>query len=362
MFKSIENYKINIDKSFEENHKLYNDSFNKKVGNISFRVLPPSDVSFYQKIDLCSYNFDTDIDKYANDLIELLDKSYLERIKIDDNMLPAVFPILGIGDYSAFVAGDITFQPDTSWGEHVLQNIDDWKKLPHLGTSPWYKRFLDISEQLIIRSFKQGIPFMRGFFSPLDLAHALRGEDIYYDFYDEPAKLHELLNFCAEATIKFAEDIYNLVDKYYKNTKYGTWYTKKQINMSEDIACMISGEAYREFCRPHTQKVINHFGTGYMHCHSRAMYLVKEICDLDNVVHLWLATDPNQPRPIDHIDQLVKDSNSVVIAIDCGNFEEIEENFSKMKKGNFSICLPVSSIEEGIEMVERFRKLNDSKL
>ncbi|MFA7076130.1 MAG: hypothetical protein WC152_05625 [Candidatus Izemoplasmatales bacterium] len=363
MFKNIENYKLDIDNSFKENYKLYNNSLNKKVGNISFRVLPPSDVSFYQELNLCNYNFDidNDIKKYTNDLINLLDKSYSERSEIDDNMIPAVFPILGIGDYSAFVAGNIIFQPETSWGEHVLKNIDDWKNLPPLGTSPWYKKFLNISEELIKKSYKQGIPYMRGFFSPLDLAHALRGEDIYYDFYDEPIKLHELLNFCADATIKFAEDIYALVEKYYKNTKYGMWYTKNQINMSEDIACMISGDTYREFCRPHTQRVINHFGTGYMHCHSRAMYLVKEICDLDNVVHLWLATDPNQTRPIDNIEQLVKDSNSVVVAIDCERFEEIEENYEKMKNGNFSICLPVSSVEEGIEMVNRFNKLVSSK-
>ena len=185
----------------------------------------------------------------------------------------------------------------------------------------------------------------------------LRGAEIYYDFYDEPVKIHELLDYCADATIMFATDIYNLVDKYYKDTKYGTWYTKNMINMSEDIACMISGDTYREFCRPHTQKVIDYFGIGYMHCHSRAMYLVKEICSMQNVVHLWLATDPNQPRPFEHLQELIKDANGSVLAIDCENFQEIEDNFKIMKKGNFSICLPVKSIEEGIKLVKNFNQL-----
>ncbi|MDD4354342.1 MAG: uroporphyrinogen decarboxylase family protein [Candidatus Izemoplasmatales bacterium] len=357
MLLDIHQYKINIDKTFQENYQLYHDAYHKRPGNVSLRVLPPCDVSFYEKIDLTKYDFEKDIEQYTTDLLGLLDQSYQTRKTLDDNMIPTVFPILGIGDYSAFLAGDIIFKPDTSWGEHVLKEIDDWKKLPPYGSTKWYRLFMMITERLIQKSAKQGIPYMRGFFSPLDLAHALRGEDIYYDFYDEPEKLHELLDYCATMTIRFAEDIYRLVDKYGKDTTYGTWYTRKQINMSEDIACMISGDTYREFCRPHTQRVVNHFGSGYMHCHSRAMYLVKEICDMDHIVHLWLATDPNQPRPIDHVAKLVNDAQGAVMAIDCDTFAEIEKNYEAMKKGNFSICLPVKSVEEGEMVIQRFRQL-----
>ncbi len=357
MFKDIAYYKPDIDKTFKESFKLYDDSRQKKTGNVSFRVLPPSDVDIYEKLDLTAFDYVNNQEEYADAVVNLLSSSYEKRRMLDDNMIPTIFPILGIGDYSAFVAGDIVFKKDTSWSEPVLKEIDGWKDLPPLGESPWYGRFLSISEKLIQRSAKQGIPYMRGFFSPLDLAHSLRGADIYYDFYDDPDKLHEFLDYCADAIIRFASDIYDLVDKYYHDTKYGTWYTRNMINMSEDIACMISGETYREFCRPHTQKVINHFGLGYMHCHSRAMYLVKQICQMDHVVHLWLATDPNQPRPFDHLEQLVADSDAAVMAIDCDNFSEIEKNIDILRKGNFSICLPVSSIEEGQEMIERFKRL-----
>ena len=191
----------------------------------------------------------------------------------------------------------------------------------------------------------------------LDLAAALRGDAIYLDFYDYPDELHGLLNYCADATIAFALDIYALAEKYLIDTPYGIWYLQGNINMSEDIACMISGDLYREFCAPYTQKVINHFGRGHMHSHSRALYLVKEICALKNVAHLWLATDPNQPRPIDHIEELVKDANGVCLAIDCESFEEIERNIHLLMKGNFSLCLPVKSIEEGIYYTEKFNQL-----
>jgi hypothetical protein len=357
MFKKLEYYKPDLEKTIRTLNKMYDDALHHRGGNVTFRALPPSDVEFYSLFDLTKYNYETDIKKYTEDLLTLLEESYSLRREIDDNMLPTISPMLGIGDYSAFIIGDIDFRSDTSWAKPSFENIDDWKKMPPLGTSKWYKKFLEICEEMLKISASSGIPFMRGFFSPLDLAGALRGDKIYYDFYDSPKELHELLDFCADATIMFAKDIYALANKYLKESKYGMYYLNGIINMSEDIACMISADTYREFCRPHTQKVIDYFGVGHLHTHSRSMYLVKEVCSLERVVNLWLPTDPNAPRPIDHLDSLIQDANGTCLAIDIEDFSEIEKNIETLKKGNFSITLPVKDIAEAKLLTEKFNRL-----
>lgn len=359
MFKSIYELKPDIDSTVRLAKKTYLDALNRKGGNVSLRVLLPSDVDIYERFNLKAYDYINGLDKYADDLCMLLSESLKIRAGLDDNMIPAVFPILGIGDYSAFVAGDIIFDSNTSWSKPVLPELRAYKDLPLLGESVWYKRFLSICELILKRSEGSGIPFMRGFFSPLDLLASLRGDDIYTDFYDEPDLLHDALDYCAESIIKFAQDLYSLVRKYLKDTQYGTFFIDGMINMSEDISCMISAELYREFSAPHTQKVIDSFGMGFMHCHSRAMYLVKEICSLKNVVHLWLATDPQQPRPIDHVKRLVDDANGVCLAIDCLNFSEIEKNYEDLCCGNFSICLPVKDLNEGMDTIHKFKRLSE---
>ncbi len=357
MFKALSEYKPNLSKTLSTMSKTYDSAYNREGGNVTFRALPPSDVALYSEFDLTAFDYETDIDAYANALCEMYAASFDARTRIDDNMIPAVTPLLGIGDYSAFVAGEIHFQRDTSWSKPVLNSLRDVKALPAIGSSPWYGRFLRITEALLIRLRESGIPFTRGFFSPLDLAAALRGEAIYTDFYEDRDGLSELLDFCATATIRFAEDIYSLVDRELGHTPYGLWYLNGNINMSEDIACMISGKLYRTLCAPHTQRVIDHFGRGHMHSHSRAMYLVKEICSLRHVVNLWLATDPNQPRPIEHLERLVADADGVCLAIDCDSFQEIEANADILKRGNFSICLPVKDTREGELLADRFNRL-----
>lgn len=357
MFKDLSYYKPDIDKTIQLMEKTYRDALDHKTGNVTIRALPSSDVDFYAEFDLTRFNYENDLDDYAASLCAKLGRSFELRKNIDDNMIPSISPVLGIGDYSAFVTGDILFKPDTSWSTPVLEDIEDYKTLPPLGTAKWYRKFLDICEALLKLSCRSGIPFMRGFFSPMDLAAALRGTQIYYDFYDFPDELHQLLDYCTDATIQFAGDIYRLAGKYLGATKYGMWFLEGNINMSEDISCMISAELYRKFSAPYTRKVIDHFGTGHMHSHSRAMHLVKEICSLENVANLWLVTDPNQPRPIEHLDTLVEDANGVCLAIDCASFEEIEKNMDLLKRGNFSVCLPCQDIEEAEAAVDKFKRL-----
>lgn len=337
--------------------KVREDALRKKNGNVLFRVLTPSDIQVYSDIDVSAYSYCDDVDRYVDDIMAAYVKSFDARKEIHDDALPVITPILGIGDYSAFVAGDIYFSKDTSWSKPSLADISEWRNLPELGTTYWYKKFLEICEKILQTSKGSGMPFTRGFFSPLDLAEALRGNNIYFDFTDDPDELHNLLNFCADATIRFAEDIYAIARKYLSEEAYGLWFIDNSINMSEDIACMISPSLYREFGAPHTQKVIDHFGKGFMHTHSRALYMVKEICSLRNVANLWLATDPNQPIPVQFLDRLIPDAQSTCLAIDCSSFEEFENTLDKALTGNVSYCLPVSSIEEGIDITNRANDL-----
>ncbi len=63
--------------------------------------------------------------------------------------------------------------------------------------------------------------------------------------------------------------------------------------------------------------MIDHFGRGLLHCHSRALYLVPEISALNNAVNIWVATDPNETRPpIDVLETLIPQADGVGLSLD----------------------------------------------
>ncbi len=257
MLKPLEYYRADYADVINRFEHFYQAAENKTGGNLVYRALLDSDLKIYENLKLNTYDFTTDtgIRTYVQDLANELHLVGESRLGMEDDTLPMVMPILGIGDYSAFVAGDIIFSEDTSWSQPVLSELDGWRGLPELGTAAWYKRFMDICEHLLESTSSSNIPFMRGFFSPpLDLAHALRGNDIYYDFFDDPPKVHDLLAYCADATITFAEDLYGVARKYLGAKRHRHVVLDGNINMSEDTACMISPELYRTFAAPHTPK------------------------------------------------------------------------------------------------------------
>jgi len=123
MFKPLSAYKPELQKTLSIMSNTYESAANRKGGNVTFRALPPSDVALYSEFDLNAFNYETDIEAYARVLCGMYADSFEARTRIDDNMIPAVTPVLGIGDYSAFVAGDIFFQKDTSWSKPVLSRL-----------------------------------------------------------------------------------------------------------------------------------------------------------------------------------------------------------------------------------------------
>lgn len=360
MFNKIEFYKSNIHEIMGRITKLHEDVAHKRGGNIFFRVYLDSDGDVFRKLDIGGYDYDKDseIERYAHDLCKLMEESFAARAAVMDDAIPFLLPYLGIADFSTFVTGDIYFTQGTSWSRPCLKNLRDYKYLEPLGTSAWYKKILKICEQIILISKGSGVPFSKAFFSPLDLAEALRGGEIYIDFFEDPEGVHELLDYCTTALIKFMDDVYSQIRRHLGNEVYALRHFDGVINnMSEDIACLISPEHYREFAAPYTQKIINHFGISNMHCHSRALYLVKEICSLDNVMNLWIAADPNQLRPIEKLEEMIEDANGVCLTIDCKSMDELEDNLEIAKKGNVSFGLYVKDLDEGISATKYFQKL-----
>jgi hypothetical protein len=347
MFQSIEFYKPEYRKVIERYQALYRAN---TVGHLLVYAMPP----FTPPEPLPALNT-LNLEGNLEDYLDLTLRNYRSQLEftreIPDDLLPSMGLFFGIGDYSAFIAGEVVFTEDTSWAAPV---IEKWADLDHLTldeNNKWYRLLERAILHLKMRTKNAPIPLVRGYYSPLDMAHALRGKALFTDFYEAPDQVHKLMDFATRAIIWIATRQKALIGDTWDGSIAGAWLPAGSICMSEDIACMVSPKTYARFARPYTQRVIDAFGHGQIHSHSLGLKVIPEITALENLVGQQISDDPNTPRAFDQLEMLIPQVHGVPLTVGC-TFEEVKRDIEKLKVlGNLVLAGFVSSVEEGRELI-----------
>ncbi|HOJ01374.1 MAG TPA: uroporphyrinogen decarboxylase family protein [Anaerolineaceae bacterium] len=337
IFHDILHYKPDLQHVIRRYRDLYEHPEKKQM--LVYAMLP-----FENKIPvpaLNSLNLQKNIPSYLDICLKNYEHSLEGSRTIEDDLIPTFGINFGTGEYSAFVAGEVVFTQDTSWATSVIQEWNDLKKLKVDEGNRWVV-FMEETLRYVLQFTQEGpIPVVRGFYSPLDLAHALRGEMIFTDLYDAPKEVEALLDFCADAIIWLAKRIHGMIGTYWDGSVAGGWLKPGTICMSEDIACLISPKTYARQIRPYTQKVINAFGNGQIHTHSLGLRTLPEITKLDHLLGVQIAEDPNTPRTMSNLEKVLETANDVPLTITC-TFEEMKEKIDVVA-GRYNIVFGSSA-------------------
>lgn len=351
MFKEIHYYKPNLEDVIHRYQELYDA---KEPGHVMVYAMPPAPI-VEPTPALNTINLDTQMEAYL-DICLWNYQANLEYVReICDDLIPTFGPNFGIGDYSAFIAGEVIFTEDTSWAAPILHSLDDMNEL-HLREDAYWVKIMEKSLQYLVDKTKSGpIPIIRGFYSPLDLAHALRGESLFMDFTDSHEKVHQFMDFCADAVIWIASRLRKITGVTFGGNIAGAWLKPGTICMSEDIACLVSPRTYAEFARPYTQKVINAFGHGQIHTHSLGVKCIPEITKLNNLLGLQISDDPNVPRGFEKLDWLLPRVNQIPLTVGCTP-EELKSSYQEVSSQcNITYASTVEDEKEGKDLVEWVR-------
>lgn len=351
MFKEIHYYKPNLEDVIRRYKELYEA---KEPGHVMVYAMPPAPTSepvpALNKIDL-----DTQMEEYLDVCMRNYAIALENTITICDDLIPTFGPNFGIGDYSAFIAGEVVFTEDTSWAAPVMKSLDDYKGFTLSEDAYWVKMMERALAYLVRQTASGPIPIIRGFYSPLDLAHSLRGEALFTDFMDSPEKVHQFMNFCADAIIWIASRLRKITGENFGGNIAGAWLKPGTICMSEDIACLISPRTYAEFARPYTQKVIDAFGNGQIHTHSLGVRCIPEISKLERLLGIQISDDPNIPRGFDKLEWLLPRVNGIPLTVGCTPSELTASYDVIASQYNITFASVVSDVKEGRELVEWVR-------
>lgn len=310
-------------------------------------------------LSLTDYTFPKDMKRYLDDRAQL----YMERLEaragLFDDTVPAEGPWYGIAEHTAFLGGSVEYGTDTSWHHVEMDGPGDFRNLSMSEDNPMFRMVIDGIAYMRETYGDFFLPMVRGASGALEMANALRGNDFFYDFYEEPEDLEKLLDYCADALIWYygkqleaAGDVMGGVI-----TGFGEWLPGRGLgHVSEDTTTMISLAQFEQFGRPRTERVYRQFDEVFLHMHALSERCLASVSTLPNLRLMELSSDPNTDRAVDVWRRNRENLCRSVIPVLRLTRAEIENNMDLLKTQKTVVWYDAADLEDAQAMCSLFAR------
>lgn len=287
------------------------------------------------------------------------------RAGVADNAIPHMAPYYGIAEHSSFVGGAVRYGGNTSYHLPPLTNWDAFGELRLNENNENFQMLLGSMRYLKERAAEEGfLPALRGAEAPMDMANALRGNDLFYDLYDDPENVHRLLEFCLTAgrwTLDHQLDIVGMV-KGHTLSGAGILLPGRSIgHISEDASCLCSAALYEEFGLPYAGRLLKAYDFTQAHIHAMGRHVLPALSRLPNLQFIEISRDPNQPAPI-RVFQEYEGFFSGKIAILNISLDELEREQAFLTRRKTVLWLHVDTLNEARRAVDLVKGINDGAI
>lgn len=251
---------------------------------------------------LTAFSFPQDMERYLDSIAhsDCLFARFHETI--EDDFIPSTSPWYGIAEHTAFLGGRVDFTEVTSFQHQICPEQEDWRNLKLDRDNLWI-RLVAGGMAYMRNKWEEYIPVrMRGAGGPSDVAHALRGNDLFYDIYDNPDELAKMMKFCSKA-VNFTLDLQREQATGIGGgciNGFGIWTPGKCVgHISEDFSTMISRDVYEEHFLSALEDCLKDCDTAMLHVHSLGERMIPVFAGVDKIGIMELSSDPNCARAVD---------------------------------------------------------------
>ena len=251
---------------------------------------------------LNSFSFPQDMERYldARAHNDYLFARFHETI--DDDFVPSTSPWYGIAEHTAFLGGHVDFTEATTFHHQICDNLEDWRSLTLDRENLWIKLVVG-GIAYMRQKWEEFIPVrMRGASGPSDIANAIRGNELFYDIYDEPEELAEMMKLCSKA-VNFTLDLQREQATKINGGSingFGVWTPGKHVgHISEDFSTMISRDLYEEHFLGALEDCVKDCDSAMLHVHSLGERMIPVFAQVDKISIMELSSDPNCARAVE---------------------------------------------------------------
>ena len=279
-----------------------NDFYNGNVGKALIHIKSCATLPLPAMPPLNSWSFPNDMERYLD---MRANRDYLFarfHEKIDDDFIPSTAPWYGIAEHTAFLGGAVDFTKTTTFQHTICEEIEDIYRLKLDRENLWIRLVVD-GIRYMNEKWSEFIPVrMRGADGPADIANAIRGSELFYDIYDNPEILGDMMAFCSKA-VQFTLDLQRKEATKIGDgciTGFGLWMPGKCMGqLSEDVSTMLSVDAYEEHFLPAFKDCIRDCDGAMLHVHSLGHRMIPLFAGLDQIKLMEISSDPNAERAVE---------------------------------------------------------------
>lgn len=321
----------------------------KRIAGLDKRHMPP----------LNSFSFPGDMIRYLDLRAELEMEYWEQRKDVEDDMFPSITPWYGIAEHTAFLGGEVEFSTSTSYNHVIMPDWADLDKLKLDENHPWLRMVVDGIAYYAKNYSQYFLPKLRGADGPSDICNIVRGNELFYDVYDEPELVQKLNAFCADAA-RFTLELQKKAAGMYQGgylTGFDIWMPGDCIGqISEDASCMLSPEIYNEIFLDGLKRCAAGYDNVMLHTHSLGKKILPCFASVDDVTAIEISNDPNCDRSLSVWREYRKELENKVVIVNVESFEELEANKDLLESGRSIVWYYAKDLEDAKKTVAWMRR------
>lgn len=325
--------------------------------NFTDKILVKIDVD-----DLDVVDFHTNLMQYTPDykeMFELYKEFYKKRVEVLDDSIPVARASLGSAALSHYFGGKVQFTTGGAYSRPIINDLKsfDFSILNYNSENKWIRYQMEMVKYFAAKAKGLFPVCITEVLMGLIWAEYLLGERMYTDIYDNPKLLMKLVEKSVEFNIRYINEQRRYIEKYKDGVfeMFEVWLPGNQIWNGMDNYANCSPEVWKKFGKPYYEEIGKYFGGQWMHMHSNALYLVKEVAKTKYISGISIWDDFKSPRGFDKLDEICRDANGIPLYIFCTKDELLSGIKDKTLKRNiYYWCTSgVRTAKEANEIMQR---------
>lgn len=152
--------------------------------------------------------------------------------------------------------------------------------------------------------------FMADTQGPFDIAHLVMGHKIYTEIYDNPERVHRLMNLTTDAYIRFTRVQKEIIGEGYDFSYHSQMVFRGGVRLCDDSGINLSAPFYREFSKPYNERALTALGGGWIHYCGGGYQILPEVLTTED------ATGINFGNPeMQNINQIYEKAREKSMAV-----------------------------------------------